>query len=79
MSKVLTKKKPTATHPNADAFPAGVSGPALRALAHAGIRTMAQLAQRTEADVAALHGVGPKALRTLRIALTREKRHFRVG
>lgn len=76
MTKVPAKKSEI-THPNAAAFPAGVSGPALRALSHAGIRTMAQLAQRTESDVAKLHGVGPKALRTLRLALAREKRRFR--
>ncbi len=54
--------KPDSTHPNAEAFPAGLSGPALRALAHAGIRSMAQLAQRTEQEIAALHGMGPKGL-----------------
>jgi DNA-directed RNA polymerase alpha subunit len=69
--------KPDSTHPNASAFPAGLSGPALRALAHAGIRSMAQLAQRTEAEVAALHGMGPKGLRVLKQALATQGRHFR--
>ena len=69
--------KPDATHPNASAFPAGISGPALRALAHAGIRTMAQLAQWTERDVAALHGMGPKGIRMLSEGLAAQSRHFK--
>jgi hypothetical protein len=36
------------THPNAQAFPAGVSGPALRALAAAGIRSVDDLQKWTE-------------------------------
>lgn len=71
--------KPESTHPNAAAFPAGLSGPALRALAHAGIRTMAQLAQWTASDVAALHGMGPKGIRILEHALADQGRHFRRG
>jgi hypothetical protein len=70
--------KPDATHPNAAAFPAGLSGPALRALAHAGIRSMAQLAQHSERSVAALHGMGPKGLRVLKAALASQGRHFRA-
>lgn len=70
-------RKPDSTHPNADAFPDGLSGPALRALAHAGIRTLAQLARWTEADVAALHGMGPKGIRMLKQGLAEQKRHFR--
>lgn len=69
--------KPDSTHPNASAFPAALSGPALRALAHAGIRSLSQLAQWTEADVAALHGMGPKGVRLLREALATQGRHFR--
>lgn len=67
------------THPNATAFPAGLSGPALRALAHAGIRTMAQLAQWTAADVAALHGMGPKGVRLLQEGLLAQGRQFKPG
>ncbi len=67
------------THPNEDGFPVKLSGPALRALAHAGIRTTAQLSKHTEADVAALHGIGPKAMRTLKTALSRQGRKFRAG
>ncbi len=70
--------KPDTTHPNADAFPAGLSGPALRALAHAGIRTMAQLAQHRARDIGALHGMGPKGLRILAAGLEAQGRHFRA-
>ena len=65
------------THPNRDAFPPGVSGPALRALASAGIRRVADLKRWTEADLAALHGMGPKALGVLREALNATGGHFK--
>lgn len=71
------KSKPESTHPNAAAFPVGLSGPALRALRTAGIRTMAQLAQRSEREVAAFHGMGPKGVRILKGALTARGRGFR--
>lgn len=56
----MAEKDPK-THPNADAFPAGVSGPALRALDSAGVKSVAQLAKWPEGDLRALHGMGPKA------------------
>ena len=68
--------KPDTTHPNADAFLSGLSGPALRALAHAGIRSIAQLAQLSEASVSALHGMGPKGLRLLKEVLEQQGRRF---
>jgi predicted flap endonuclease-1-like 5' DNA nuclease len=75
----MTKRiaPPAATHPNADAFPHAFSGPALRAPSHAGLRPMAQLAQRSEDDVLALHGIGPKAIRLLREGPAKQQRHFR--
>jgi len=57
------------THPNRTAFPGGLSGPALRALDTAGIRSMAELARWREREIAALHGMGPKGVRILREAL----------
>jgi predicted flap endonuclease-1-like 5' DNA nuclease len=66
------------THPNQAAFPRGVSGPALRALHAAGVRSMRDLAGWTEADLAALHGMGPKALGLLRDALAQSGRQFRL-
>ncbi|MBX7119422.1 MAG: hypothetical protein K1X31_10530 [Gemmatimonadaceae bacterium] len=64
------------THPNADRFPAGMSGPALRALSRAGIRTMSELAKRTRAELAALHGMGPKGIRTLETGLAKIGKHL---
>lgn len=57
------------THPNVEAFPKGLSGPALRALHGAGIRSLADAARWSDKDLAALHGMGPKALGILRRAL----------
>ena len=65
----MRKPKPEKTHPNAAAFPAGVGGPVLRALATAGIRSMRGLTRWTERDLAALHGMGPKGIRILKEAL----------
>jgi predicted flap endonuclease-1-like 5' DNA nuclease len=63
-------------HPNRAAFPSGMSGPALRALDTAGIRSMDDLPRWKERDIAALHGMGPKGVRMLRDALTSSGRRF---
>jgi len=52
-----------------DALPPGLSAPARRALAGAGIATLDQLSARSEEEILRLHGMGPKALGTLREAL----------
>lgn len=65
------------THPNRAAFPPEVSGPALRALHHAGVRTVADLASWTEADLAELHGMGPKAVAVPGDALAATGQRFR--
>jgi hypothetical protein len=65
------------THPNRAAFPAGVGGPALRALASAGVASMSDLEHWTESELLALHGMGPKALGVLRDALATSGRRFR--
>ncbi len=70
--------KTAATHPNADAFPAGLSGPALRALTRADIRSLSQLAQHSESSVASLHGMGPKGVRLLAEALAEHGHRFRA-
>jgi hypothetical protein len=67
------------THPNRAAFPPGLSGPALRALANAGIRSVADLPAWSEAHLAALHGMGPKALTALREALAARGEAFRAS
>lgn len=50
-------------------LPHDIAAPARRALAAAGITRLAQLTEVTEREVAALHGIGPNALRVLRAAL----------
>ncbi|WP_092529817.1 hypothetical protein [Amycolatopsis arida] len=50
-------------------LPRAIGRPATQALAGAGITTLAQVADLTEAELLALHGVGPKAVRVLREAL----------
>jgi predicted Fe-Mo cluster-binding NifX family protein len=50
-------------------FPKGVSAPALRALHGAGYTKLKDLARAKEADLALLHGMGPKALGILKAAL----------
>ena len=70
--------KTEATPPNAGAFPP-VGGPALRALARAGIRSLSELAQWSERDLLQLHGMGPKGVRILREALAAQGRRFRDG
>jgi DNA-directed RNA polymerase alpha subunit len=69
---------PDPTHPNRDAFPPGMSGPALRALAAAGIQSVDALAAWTESDLARLHGLGPRALGLLKVALQERGRSFRA-
>ena len=66
------------THPNQAAFPRGMSGPALRALATAGIGSVEALLSWTEQDVAALHGMGPKGVAVLRAALQARGHDFRA-
>jgi hypothetical protein len=52
-----------------DPLPASIGKPATRALLGAGIRTLGDVAARREAELLALHGVGPKAVRLLAQAL----------
>lgn len=50
-------------------LPRAIGRPATRALAGAGITTLAQVAELSEAELLAVHGVGPKAVRILREAV----------
>lgn len=52
-----------------DGFPKGTGAPATRALKAAGYATYSDLAGVSQADLAALHGVGPKSLRIIQEAL----------
>ncbi|WP_440071367.1 DNA-binding protein [Streptosporangium sp. OZ121] len=53
--------------------------PARRALAGAGYARLEQLAELKEAEVMQLHGMGPKAMNTLRAALEERGLSFRDG
>lgn len=47
-------------------FPEKLSAPALRALQHAKIKHLKDLAKWTESELAGLHGLGPKGIITLK-------------
>lgn len=53
----------------ADAELPKIGAPATRALASIGVTRLDQLADRSESELLALHGFGPKALRIIRDAL----------
>lgn len=50
-------------------FPDKLGAPALRALLGSNITMLAQLSKFTEADILALHGMGPKGVQPLRAAM----------
>ena len=58
-------------------LPPTLARPALRALERAGISDLTDLTQVTREEVAALHGMGPKALGVLTSALGRHGLSFR--
>lgn len=60
------------------AFPNGVAQPAVRALASIGVTKVEQLSKHRESDLAALHGMGPKALGILKDALKSKGRSFKA-
>ncbi|GMA16283.1 DNA-binding protein [Deinococcus metallilatus] len=54
-----------------------LAAPARRALMAAGITRLEDLARHSEADLLALHGLGPNALEQLRAALAARGLEFR--
>ena len=58
-------------------LPDGIGGPATHALLGAGVTTLAQVATHSRAELRALHGVGPKAVRILAESLTENDLSFR--
>ena len=62
-----------------DQLPAGLAQPALRALARAGYTTLDRLATVSEADLHALHGMGPKAVGIIQAALDTRNRSAKAG
>ena len=58
-------------------FLALLSGPARRALEHAGIKSLKQLAKHSEKEILSLHGMGPASMPTLRTALKKQGLAFK--
>lgn len=58
-----------------DEFP-NIGAPAFRALDAIGITTLAQLTRHSEAELLALHGFGPRALRLLKEKLSEKGLQF---
>jgi predicted flap endonuclease-1-like 5' DNA nuclease len=72
----LTAIVESPTQPGSD-LPASIGKAATRALATAGLTTLDQVATRTKADLLALHGVGPKAVRILADTLAEKRMSLR--
>jgi hypothetical protein len=62
-------------HPDNE-LPRSIGRPATSALHREGIYRLDQVAQRSERELLALHGVGPKAIRLLRVALEADGTSF---
>lgn len=53
-----------------------LAAPARRALAAAGVETLDELSRWKANDLAALHGMGPNAMKTLKAALAKKGARF---
>lgn len=62
---------------NQTSLPAQLSNPAKRALLHAGIYNLEDLAKFTKKDISMLHGVGPKTVKTLEHSLSENRLSFK--
>ena len=62
--------------PQGSSLPAKLSKPAQRALTGAGIVHLEQFTSLTEAEVLKLHGMGPKAMVMIRLALADKGLNF---
>jgi hypothetical protein len=60
-------------------FPKGVAKPAIRALASVGVTRLDQAARFTKAELLALHGMGPKAIRLIEAELRARGKSFKQG
>lgn len=66
----MSERAPLGTAPSmSDDLPMSIGRPATRALVGAGITTLTGVAATSEAQLLALHGVGPRAIRILGEAL----------
>ena len=68
--------KDTQEENSENSLPRSIGNPATQALNGFGITRLDQLTKVTEAEVARLHGVGPKAVRILREALAEKGMSF---
>lgn len=68
---------PHARHPHS--LPFRLAKSAQRALAAAGYTTLEQLTRMTEAHLARMHGIGPKAIAQARQALAAARLRFATG
>ena len=59
-------------------LPHAIGKPATRALLQEGITHLAQVAKRSQKELLALHGVGPKAIRILGDALAEKGLEFKA-
>ncbi len=71
------RKRPP--RPEGTPLPRSIGAPATRALRAAGLTSLESLAAVTEAEVRAMHGVGPVAIARLREALADAGLSYRVG
>ena len=55
--------------PHENDLPSALAAPARRALLAAGCQSLEQVAQLSEVEVKRLHGIGPNAIKQLRVAL----------
>lgn len=60
----------------AEGFLAELAAPARRALAGAGLTTLAKLSRMSEAQIGELHGMGPNAITKLRASLKKSGLSF---
>lgn len=56
--------------------PKGLAAPARRALGKAGYKRIEQFTELTEADLRQLHGMGPRAVEQIRVALAAKDLSF---
>jgi hypothetical protein len=61
-----------------DGFPRAIGRPARGALLHAGYTTLEDLSGVSGAELLALHGVGPRAVRVIRDALAERGESLRL-
>jgi hypothetical protein len=59
-------------HPLTSHFPPGLSQPAVRALAGAGCQTLEDVTRFSQSELNQLHGMGPRGVEILRLALSKK-------